>query len=140
MPLVHQFPPESTLFADTKIPIQYRGGGRPAAARQIDLLSLAQWIQSNTAPSFNVTATVSTPTHAQAIPSEKWCLALAVASSFAQTIDIGTTAGGDNIASGMQVSAGGTESVAILVYGGTGGVSLHFSGLVGTSTITFLFL
>lgn len=138
MALVHNFPLESTLFGDTGFPIQQRGGSRSPAARNIALLTLAQWINENTQTNFSVVANVSAGTHTQAIPMGKWCVAFAVSSAFDQTINVGTSPGGDNIALGMFIAAGTTETASVILYGGTGGVNLYFSGLVGSSTITFL--
>lgn len=138
MALVHNFAIEPTLFGDTGFPIQQRGGSRPPAARNVALLTLAEWLIANTAPNFSVVANVSASTHTQGVPMGKWCVAFAVSSAFDQTINVGTTLGGDNIALGMFIAAGTTETTSVILYGGTGGVNLYFSGLVGSSTITFL--
>jgi hypothetical protein len=136
MAKVHLFPLISSLFADTRLPLQFPGNAQAPAASQVTLTTLLAWIQANLTN--NVAATVSSATHSINIPAGRWLVGIAVSSATAQAFKCGLSAGTDELVYEGIVDAGDVSTFSALLYGGTSGKTIHFSALAGTVTITLL--
>ncbi len=138
MSKVHTFPLITTLYADTRLPLQYPGGGNAPEALQVELDVLRAYIQDNL--NLSTTASVSASTYTFSIPEGCWLVGIAVESASAQTFKCGLSAGTDELIYEGIVGAGDVSSFGVLLYGGTAGKTIYFSALSGSTLITFLLL
>jgi hypothetical protein len=138
MAKVHLFPLITSLFSDTRLPLQFPGNSQPPAASQVTLATLLTWTKDNL--SFNATATVATATHSMTIPAGRWLVGIAVQSGAAQAFKCGLSVGTDELVYEGIVDAGDVSTFSALLFGGTGGKTIHFSALTGSVTITLLVL
>lgn len=137
MAQVHTFGLVTEIFTDTRVPIQYLGGGNSPAARQFTLALLLEFVQANLG--LSASETVSTSTYQYDLPAGKWLLAIAVQSASSQSFDCGLAADTDEIIQdGPVTGGGGPATFGTLLFGGLDGLSIYFSSLTGTSTVTFL--
>jgi hypothetical protein len=138
MAKVHLFPLVTSLFADTRLPLQFPGNAQPPAASQVTLATLLAFIQANLTN--NTAATVSSATHSMSVPAGKWLVGIAVQSATTQAFKCGLSAGTDELVYEGIVDAGDVSTFSALLFGGTGGKTIHFSALTGSVTITLLVL
>lgn len=138
MARVHLFPLITDLYADTRLPLQFLGNSQSPSASQVELSVLLQWIEDNISLPFSQSVSNSSATYTFAVPAGKWLIGIAVGSASAQTLDIGLSAGTDEIVQQGSVGAGGTSTFGALLYGGASGTNVYFSNLTGTTTLTFL--
>lgn len=134
---VNEFPLLSTLFSDTRIPLQYPGGGASPAQKQVQLAVLLAYLQANIGFG-NQLVNVSGSAYAYVIPSGIWLLAYAMEGSTDQTFNVGNTAGSNEITFQGTHTADQVDSFPVMIYGGDSGKTIYFSGLSGTNSITFL--
>lgn len=140
MAKVHLFPLITNLYSDTRLPLQYPGNSITPAASQVELAVLLDWIESNITLPVSTSVVVTSPTYTAAIPAGKWLVGVAVSSASAQTLDIGLSAGTDELVMEGNVDAGGVSTFGALLYGGASGTNVYFSNLTGTTTLTLLLL
>lgn len=130
MAQVHTFSIISELFTDTRLPLQYQGGGNPPAASQVTLATLLAWLQDNLDfPTGDAVA-------AQQIDDGD-SLAIAAGTlievivfefaSGARTVKVGTSAGGDQILEETVIAANSELSHTVNRYFTNSGTSLHFT-------------
>lgn len=138
MAKVHLFPLVSSLFSDTRLPLQYLGGGNTPAARQVSLATLLTWMEANLPLLTSTSVNVSASTYTYTLPAGKWLIAFAVSSSSDQEFNVGFSSGTDEYIQAGNVTGGGSESFGAPIFGGAAGKTLYFSGLSGSTTLTFL--
>ena len=136
---VNDFPLLGALFPDTRIPLQYPGGGDPPAQKQIQLSLLLAYLIENL-PFGNNLVTVSGSAYTYVIPAGVWLLAYAIEGDTDQSFSVGNTAGSNEITFEGVHTAGQVDSFPVMQFGGDGGKTIYFSGLTGTNNITFLTL
>lgn len=132
---VHTFPLVTTLYADTRFPLQHLGNGEPPEASQVELSVLLAWMQSNlTLPDMGVsTATVTVGVPSVSIAAGKLVEKIVVIGSSGGTFSLGTTVGGSQILSGENYDTGGVVYAFDKYFAASG--SLFFSGFTGTLTV-----
>jgi len=140
MAKVHLFPLITSLYSDTRLPLQYPGNGQPPAASQVALSVLLQWIEDNLELEYGSSVSVNTSTYTYNLPAGKWLVGIAAQSASAQAFKCGLSAGTDELIYEGIVGAGDVSTFGVLLYGGTGGKTIYFSALTGTVTLTFLAL
>lgn len=136
MAQVHTFALESTLYSDTRLPLQFLGGSRSPAPRQVELSTLLAWIEANmanTSPMSVTTTTINGATTSIAVGSGKMVSKIIVIGSTSGTFSVGTSAGGTQILDGETFDTDGAV-YTLDRYFHTGG-TLHFSGY-GAATLT----
>jgi hypothetical protein len=136
MAQVHTFALESTLYSDTRLPLQYLGGSRSPAPRQVELSTLLAWIQANmgnTSPMSVSSNSIDGSTTSIAVASGKMVSKIVVIGSTSGTFSLGTSAGGTQILDGETFDTDGAV-YTLDRYFHTGG-TLHFSGY-GAATLT----
>lgn len=140
MAKVHEFTLDNDLYPDTRVPFQYRGGGKSNTRRAFELSALVAFVQANLGFGSQV-QTVSGSTYAYDIPAGVWLIAFAIEGSNTFTFNVGNTAGDDTIIyEGQRTADAPAQSFTTLLYGGDGGRTIYFSGLSGSNSITFLTL
>lgn len=140
MAKVHLFPLVVSLYSDTRLPLQYPGGGNSPAARQVELSTLLAWLEDNLQLPQKTQASVSASTYTYTLPAGKWLLGIAVSSASGQSFNLGLSAGTDELIQGGIVSPGGVSTFGANLYAGGSSLSLYFSALTGSTTLTFLTL
>lgn len=136
MAQVHTFALESTLYSDTRLPLQFLGGSRSPAPRQVELSTLLAWIEANmanTSPMTVSTSTINGAATSIAVASGKLVSKIIVIGSTSGTFSVGTSAGGTQILNAESFDTDGAV-FALDRYFHTGG-TLHFSGY-GAATLT----
>jgi len=133
MSAVHTFPTITTLYSDTKIPLQSLGGGAGNAARQFELSVLLDWLLvqmgiGTVAQTISTTATI-------AVSGGNLLQVIAVkAQSGSRTIKIGTTAGGDDVLELSTIPTNTDFSLTLNRYTSTT-LTLHFTLTGGTADV-----
>lgn len=131
------FPAESALYDDTKIPIQFRGGGRAAADKQVALSLLLEWIQDNLPPTGVSSNSVSDPSLGLGVTAGRLIEKIIVIGGGSGTFSLGTSLGDDSLLSGEAYNTSG-EVYILEKYFNSGG-SLYFSGFSGTLTVKMFY-
>jgi hypothetical protein len=134
---VNEFEIETVLYTDTKVPIQYRGGGRTAAPKQFNLSLLLAWIQANLLPTGVSTSTVTAGATGLGLTAGKLLEKMVVYGSTTGTFSVGTTIGGTDILNGEAFDTNGLPYVVERFFK-TGG-TIFFSGFAGTLTVKLYF-
>lgn len=96
MAQVHTFSITTDLFSDTRLPLQYRGGGNPPGARQVEMSTLLEFIAAQLGVGTEVQTVEDEDTIEVSGGNLITCLAVEAASG-SRTIKVGTTAGGDEL-------------------------------------------
>lgn len=96
MPQVHTFSVITELFADTRLPLQYLGGGNSPAPRQVELSLLIDYLAEQLGAVTTPETIASGDTIAVTGGNLIQCIAVESAVG-SRTIKIGTTAGAEDI-------------------------------------------
>ena len=130
MAQVHTFTLLTELFTDTRLPLQYPGGGNPAAARQVALSVLLDWIEAN------ITLPASDAPAAQEIDDGDTIVIAAGTlietivfeyASGSRTVQIGTSIGADDILESTVIASNSELSHTVNRYWTNSGTSLWFT-------------
>lgn len=140
MAQVHTFSLITNLYNDTRLPLQYLGGGNPAAARQVELSVLLDWIETNlTASPFSVQSESVVNNGTVAVAAGRMVAKIVVIGSGSGTFNLGTTASGTEIMEGATFDTDGAV-YALDNYFHSGG-TLHFSGgFSGSITVKLILI
>lgn len=138
MPKVHLFPLTTDLYDDTRLPLQYLGGGEPAEASQVELSVLLAWIEANmTASPFSVQSATVSDGGTVAVSAGRLVAKIVVIGGSSGTFNLGTTASGTEI---MEAATFDTDGAVYALdnYFHSGG-TLHFSGgFAGSLTVKLI--
>lgn len=141
MAKVNLFPIKTAAYLDTKLAGQLPGNGAAPESFQMPLSAVLALVLDNLpVTTVGSAATVTTATATVSVPAGKWMVGFAVQSTVGQTVTAGTTLGGKNIADAEAVTANTPTTFFQLLYGGTAGATVYFSGLTGTVNLNFLIL
>ena len=136
MGLVHTFNLVTELFTDTRFPLQYPGGGNPAAAKQVELSLLVEFLATQLAIGTTAQTIVTGDTISVTNGNLITCIAVEAVTG-ARTIKIGTTAGADDVLEEMTIPTLTDLTFTLNRYTSTG-LTLHFT-LTGGSADVLLF-
>jgi polyisoprenoid-binding protein YceI len=132
MPVVHGFTIDNELYLDTRVPFQYRGNGKSAAARAFELSALVSFLEANIAlPGAPSQATVTLASSAVAISGGKLLEKIVVIGS--GPFFLGTAAAGTDIIDAGTAQTTGAVFVVDRYF--LTSATLHFSGFSGTLTV-----
>jgi hypothetical protein len=119
MAQVHTFSLITQLYEDTRLPLQFLGGGNTPAARQVELSTLLAWIESNiTVPSAFAVKLISK---------------IVIIGSASGTVSVGTSSGGTQILEAESYDTDGAVFAVDKYFHNSG--TLYFSGF-GAHTLT----
>lgn len=133
MAQVHTFSLLTSLYGDTRLPLQYPGNGGSPAPRQIELSLLAEWL----ATQFGIGVapqTVSTGGTLSVGAGNLLQVIAIKAAVGARTIKIGTTAGGEDILELTSIASGSDFSATVNRYTSSS-LTLHFTITGGTADV-----
>lgn len=135
MSQVHNFPLITTIFPDTRLPLQYPGDSFPPAPRQIEIATLLGFIEANLniASAAPQTATITGASTSVSIPAGRLVEKIVVLGSGAGTFNLGSTAGANNILDTADYDADGAVHTFDRYFHAAG--ALHFSAFSGTLTV-----
>ncbi len=142
MSKVHTFPLITEIFADTRIPLQYLGGGNGNAPRQFELSVFLAWIEGNiTIPDGPVSissATINGGSNSMAIPAGRILSKVVVVSSGHDEFALGTTNGGSELLEDGQSSSSGEVYVLERYFGSSG--TIYFTGMAGNLNVKLVLI
>ena len=142
MAKVHTFPLVSDLYSDTRLPLQYLGGGESPAASQVALSTLLTFLEANLAfPSGPVTissATITGASNSMAIPAGRILSKVVVVSAGHDDFQLGTTDGGSELVEDGQSSTAGEVYVLERYFVSSG--TIYFTGMSGNLTVKLVLI
>jgi hypothetical protein len=136
MAQVHTFSLITQLYEDTRLPLQFLGGGNTPAARQVELSTLLAWIESNitVASAFTVTtSSITSGSNTIAVGAGKLISKIVIIGSASGTVSVGTSSGGTQILEAESYDTDGAVFAVDRYFHSSG--TLYFSGF-GAHTLT----
>lgn len=133
MSKVHTFPVITDLYSDTRIPLQYLGGGNSPAASQVSMLVLLEYIAEQLAVGTAPQTIASGDTIATVGGNLIQCISVE-AQSGSRTIKIGTSAGADDVLELSTIPTDTDFTFTLNRYTSTT-LTLHFTLTGGTASV-----
>jgi hypothetical protein len=133
MAQVHTFSLITELFSDTRIPLQYLGGGNAPAARQVELMLLVEYIAAQLAIATEAVSVTSGDTIAVTGGNLIACIAVEAAVG-ARTMKIGTSAGAEDVMELTSIPSATDFTFTLNRYTSTT-LTLHFTLTGGSASI-----
>lgn len=133
MSKVHTFPVVTSLFSDTRFPLQYLGGGNSPAASQVEMAVLLEYIAEQLAVGTAAQVVASGDTIATVGGNLIQCIAIE-AQSGSRTIKIGTTAGAEDVLE-LSTIPTDTDFTFTLNRYTSSTLTLHFTLTGGTASV-----
>lgn len=123
-----------TLYTDTRLPFQFRGGGQPNGQYALELSTLIDFIAAN--PPGVIAASMSGGAGTVSIPDERLVQGFVIlAGSGSGTISVGRTVGGTDIFSSEAYdTSSASQEFGCFEYFDAA-APLYFSGFSGTITV-----
>lgn len=137
---VHEFTLDNTLYSDTRVPYQYRGGGRSNTKRAFELSALVTFVLASVPanPLSVQTASVTSGSPSIAVSAGRLVSKIVVIGGSSGTFNLGTGPGGDDILAGENYDTDGAVYVLERYFGSSG--TLYFDGFSGTLTVKLILI
>ena len=137
---VHEFTLDNTLYSDTRVPYQYRGGGRSNTKRAFELSALVTFVLASVPanPLSVQTASVTTLSPNISVSAGRMVVGFLVTGGSGGTFNLGTAPGSDDILAGETYDTDGAVYLLWRYYGSSG--SLCFDGFSGTLTVKLILI